>query len=85
MIFSLILSFILNKEWIGESSTESPTRRPAGKRLGEETNFAPGKKARNGPEVATAEVESGAQVFAEISGYYDEDQEATYEEVREKE
>jgi len=71
------------EEWIGESSTESPTRRPAGKRRGEETNFAPGKKARNGPEVATAEVESGAQVFAEISGYYDEDQEATYEENEE--
>ena len=60
---------------------ESTKRQLAGKRRGEDTNYVPGKKARNGPEVATAEVESGAQVFAEISGYYDEDQETTFEEV----
>jgi len=67
-------------EWIGDGLNEAPMGRQPGKRRGEETNYSSGKKARtSGQDYGIADdVHAGAQVFAEISGYYDEDQEAAY-------
>ena len=73
----------LLQEWIGDGLNEAPMGRQPGKRRGEETNYSSGKKARtSGQDYGIADdVHAGAQVFAEISGYYDEDQEAAYGEV----
>ena len=71
------------KEWIGDVSVEaSMVRTSATKRRGEDSSFSSSKKARTSPDFSREDnVEENPQVFAEISGYYDEDKEATYGEV----
>lgn len=68
-------------EWIGDESAESSTMaRTVGKRRGEDANFVSLKRPRTsiGEFRVTTVADASAQVFAEISGYYDEDQEAAY-------
>jgi len=70
-------------EWIGDVSVEaSMVRTSATKRRGEDSSFSSSKKARTSPDFSREDnVEENPQVFAEISGYYDEDKEATYGEA----
>ena len=80
----MIVSFTSStpKEWIRDVSVKaSLVRSSATKRRGEDSSSS-GKKARTAPDFPTENnVEENPQVFAEISGYYDEDKEATYGEV----